>query len=146
MKERNLNVPASYLVLMKDHKVLLLQRANTGYHDGDYSIIAGHVEKDETFTDAVIREAREEAGIELDRNNIKVAHIQHRKSDKDGMGRVHTYFVATDWEDTIQNMEPQKCGDLSRFDLDHLPEHMVECVRFSLENIRNWIFYSEFGR
>ena len=59
MKERNLNVPASYLVLMKDHKVLLLQRANTGYHDGDYSIIAGHVEKDETFTDAVIREARE---------------------------------------------------------------------------------------
>lgn len=97
MSPRNTNVPASYLVLMQDNKVLLLQRANTGYHDGDYSVIAGHVEQGETFTDTVMREAKEEAGILLHRDSVSVAHIQHRKSDTDGSERVHTYFVATSW-------------------------------------------------
>ena len=137
MKERNTNVPASYLVLIKDNKVILLQRANTGCHDGEYSVVAGHVEKDETFTDAILREAKEEAGITIDRNKIKVVHIQHRKSDKDGVGRVHTYFVATEWEGDIKNMESQKCSDLSWFEIDKLPQNMVDCVKFSIENIRN---------
>ena len=145
MKERHLNIPASYLVIMKNNKVLLLQRANTGYHDGEYSVIAGHVEKEETFTDAILREAKEEAGIVLDRNKIKVAHIQHRKSDSDGSERVHTYFVATEWEGEIKNIESVKCSDLAWFDIDALPKNMVDCVRFSIENIKNGIFYSEFG-
>jgi 8-oxo-dGTP pyrophosphatase MutT (NUDIX family) len=121
---------------MKDNKVLLLQRAkNTGYHDGDYSVIAGHVEKDETFTDAILREAKEEAGITLDRDTINVVHIQHRKSDKDGEGRVHTYFLATKREREIKSMESEKCSDLSWFAIDELPENMVKCVKASLEHI-----------
>jgi 8-oxo-dGTP diphosphatase len=98
MKERHSNIVGAYLVLMKDNKICLLQRANSGYHDGEYSVIAGHVEKGETFTDAILREAREEAGVLLNRDTIKVVHIQHRKSDTDGRERVHTYFLATDWE------------------------------------------------
>lgn len=145
MKERNTNIPASYLVLMKGNKILLLQRANTGYHDGEYSLIAGHVEKDETFTDSILREAKEEAGIILDRDKIKVAHIQHRKSDKDWWWRIHTYFIATEWTWDIKNIESGKCDDLSWFDINNLPENMVNCVRFSIENIKNGIFYSEFG-
>jgi len=145
MKERHTNIPASYLVLIKDNKVLLSQRANTSYHDGEYSVIAGHVEKGETFTDAVLREAQEEAGIILNRNKIKVGHVQHRKSDSDGSERIHTYFVATEWEGEIKNNESHKCSDLSWFDLNNLPKNMVDCVRFSIENIRNNIFYSEFG-
>jgi 8-oxo-dGTP pyrophosphatase MutT (NUDIX family) len=146
MKERNMNTPASYLVLMRNNQVLLLQRANTWYHDGDYSVIAGHVEQDETFTDAIIREAKEESGIILDRSKIKVAHIQHRKSDKDGWGRVHVYFIATEREWDIKNLENEKCSDLSWFDIDKLPKNMVDCVKFSIENIRNGVFYSEFWR
>ncbi len=144
MKERNTNVVASYLVLLKWNQVLLLQRANTGYHDWEYSVIAGHVEKWETFTDTILREAQEEAWITLDRKKIKVAHIQHRKSDNDASERVHTYFVATEWEGEIKNMEAHKCSDLSWFDLNNLPENMVDCVKFSIENIRDGIFYSEF--
>ena len=44
-KERNKIIPASYAVLIKDNKVLLVRRFNTGYEDGKYSLPAGHVEK-----------------------------------------------------------------------------------------------------
>lgn len=59
-----------------------------------------------------MREAKEEAGILLDRNHLKVAHIQHRKSDSDGSERVHTYFVATAWTGDVKNLESEKCSDL----------------------------------
>ena len=41
---------AVYLVLLRDEQVLMLRRHNTGYEDGNYSVIAGHVERDERFT------------------------------------------------------------------------------------------------
>lgn len=145
MKERHMNIPASYLFLIKEDKVLLLQRANTGYCDGYYSVIAGYLDKWESFTNAMIREAKEEAWIDLDRDKLKVAHIQHRKSDGDGSERVDTYFVATEWNGEIKNTEPDKCSDISWFSLNNLPNDMIDCVRLSLENIKNWVFYSELG-
>jgi len=57
MTKRNQNVPASYLVLFKENKVLLLKRFNTGYEDDKYSMIAGHVDEGESFSEAIIREA-----------------------------------------------------------------------------------------
>ena len=144
-KTRHTNIPASYLVLMRNNEVLLLQRASTGYHDGEYSVIAGHVEENETFTDAVLREAKEEAGIILDRDKIQVVHIQHRKSDLDDSERVHAYFIATEWEGELKNTEINKCTELSWFDINNLPKNMVDCVELSIKNIKNGIFYSEFG-
>lgn len=145
MKERHKNIPASYLVLMKDNKILMLQRANTGYHDGDWGLPAGHGEKGETFTDAVIREAKEEAGISLRPDQVKVVHVQHRKSDLDGSERIHTYFIAASWEGEIINGEPHKCSAIWWFDINDLPPNTVDCVRYSIQNITNGVFYSEFG-
>ena len=131
---------------MKEGKVLLLQRANTWYHDWEYSVIAWHVEHNETFTDAVIREAKEEAWIDIMPIDAEVAHIQHRKSDKDGGWRVHTYFVAKTWKWEIMNMEPKKCSDLSRFSTNKLPKNMVECVKHAIKCIQKGEVYSEFGK
>lgn len=53
-------IPSVYLILRQDDKVLLSRRANTGYQDGNYSLIAGHLDEDEIGTVAMTREAREE--------------------------------------------------------------------------------------
>ena len=37
---------AVHLLLVKDNKVLLLRRFNTGYEYGNYSVVAGHVDDD----------------------------------------------------------------------------------------------------
>jgi len=145
-KERNKNVPASYLVLIKDNKVLLQRRFNTGYEDGKYSMVAGHVDKGETFTEAIIRETKEEAGIELKPENLKVAHVMHRNSgSEENNERVDVFFTADKWDGEIENKESHKCDDLSWFDLDNLPDNVIPYIKQAIDCIKNKVFYSEHG-
>lgn len=145
-KKRHQNVPASYLALMKDDQVLLLRRFNTGYQDGNYSLVAGHVDPDETFTQCMIREAKEEAGIILTQENLEVAHVMHRNSQEgEYQERVDVFFVAKSWRGEPKNIEPNKCDDLAWFSLDNLPENILPYVGQALDSIRTKTFYSEHG-
>ena len=73
---------AVYLLLLREGQVLLLRRHNTGYEDGKYSVIAGHVDPGERITQALIREAAEEAGIQLDAEEVHfVCVIQRQGAD-----------------------------------------------------------------
>lgn len=152
-KERHKIVPASYLVLIKDNKVLLQRRFNTGYEDGKYSMVAGHVDRGESFTQTIIREVKEEAGIELKREDLKAVHVMHRDSGEeypqdiveDINERLDVFFTADKWAGEIENKEPHKCDDLSWFDLDNLPENIIHYVKQAIDCIKNKIFYSEHG-
>lgn len=140
---RTSNVPAAYLVPIRDGKVLLLKRQNTGFHDGEYSFIAGHVEERESFSQAVIREAREESGMIISESDIRPAHMMHRNSD-DAV-RVDVFFTVSRWEGEPVNREPEKCGDLSWFPLEELPVNTIPYIRRTLERILQGVFYSEEG-
>jgi len=148
VKERHREVPSAYLVLIKNGKVLLSRRFNTGYYDGNYSLPAGHVDKDETFTQCIVREAKEEIGIDLNSKDLNVAHVMHRFSGKeygDNGYRIDLFFTTEKWQGEIENKETNKCDDLSWFDLDKLPENMVPEVRQAINCIKNKIIYSELG-
>ncbi|MCF7794893.1 NUDIX domain-containing protein [Patescibacteria group bacterium] len=141
--KRHQNVPASYVILKKGNKIILQRRCNTGFQDGNYGLISGHVEENESFTKALIREAKEEAGITLAPKDLEVAHVLHRKSyDSE---RVDVFFLAQSWQGELKNMEPHKCDDLSWFDLNEIPENTVDYICFVLEQIKNKVFYSEYG-
>ncbi|MFZ2299961.1 MAG: NUDIX domain-containing protein [Candidatus Moraniibacteriota bacterium] len=143
ISERHKLVPASYLVLALDGKALLLRRFNTGYEDGNYSLVAGHVDQGETFTQTMVREAFEEAGIRIRPEDLRVAHIMQRKSHDSE--RLDMFFVAEKWKGAIENKEPYKCDDLSWFSLEELPDNVIPYVRQALECVRDGRFYSEFG-
>lgn len=150
-KERHKNIPASYLVLIKDNKILLQRRFNTGYEDGKYSLVAGHVDRGETFTQAIIREVKEEVGVELKPENLKVVHVMHRNapegvtSANESNERIDTFLTAEKWGGEIENKEPHKCDDLDWFDLDNLPENIIPYIKLALDCIKNKTFYSEYG-
>ncbi|MBU0530365.1 MAG: NUDIX domain-containing protein [Nanoarchaeota archaeon] len=133
MKERFKLIPTSHLILIKDNKILLLRRYNTGYEDGNYSVVAGHLDGDETFIHAMIRESKEEAGIILKPHNLEIAHVMHRKVP--GEERIDFFIKARDWEGEPRILEPDKCDQLSWFELDKLPENVIPYVRQSIENI-----------
>ena len=61
------------LILVQDSEVLLLRRYNTGHEDGNYGVVAGHVEEDEEILVAMAREAREEAGINIPPATLTIA-------------------------------------------------------------------------
>lgn len=56
---------ATYLLLIKSGKILLQRRFNTGWKDGKYTLISGHLDGQETIAQAMVREAEEEAGIPI---------------------------------------------------------------------------------
>jgi 8-oxo-dGTP pyrophosphatase MutT (NUDIX family) len=143
--ERFKLIPAVYLVLRKGDEVLLLQRANTGYQDGKYGLVAGHLDGDELATHGLAREALEEAGITVKPEALTLVHTAHRLSrDQVGQERVDLFFEATSWGGEVTNAEPQKCDDLSWFHLDQLPDNMIPLVKQVLQYIAAGVHYSEY--
>jgi len=144
-------VPSSYIILVKNNKILLSRRLNTGYMDGKYGLVAGHVEKNEGFTKAIIREANEEAGIILKPNDLKLVYLMNRcepQNNQKNPGlreRVDVFFTAKKWQGEIKNLEPNKCDDLSWFPLNKLPKNIIPYIKFVILNFNKNKFYSEFG-
>ena len=120
---------AAYLLLVRDGQILLLRRYNTGHEDGNYGVIAGHVERDERVTTALIREAAEEAGIQLAEADLQCVHVMQRKG-RDGRVYADFFFRAAHWEGHVHNREPAKCDDLRWFPLTALPSNTMwrDCV------------------
>ena len=142
-KERFKLVPSSYLIIIKDGKILLSRRYNTGYEDGSYSLVAGHVDEHEAFTQALVREVKEESSLDINPDDVEVIHVMHRKCPNDE--RIDIFFKVNKWKGDPKIMEPDKCDDISWFSLDALPKNTVPYIRKAIENISKGIFYSEFG-
>jgi 8-oxo-dGTP pyrophosphatase MutT (NUDIX family) len=132
----------AYLILKQADNVLLLLRKNTGYADGLWSLVAGHVEDGESATAGMIREAKEETGIEISPSELRVAHIMHRPSNR---MNIDIFFECSSWKGLIQNQEPEKCERLEFFALENLPSNMIEHIPFVLKAVESGQFYSEFG-
>lgn len=133
---------AVHLFLVHGDRALLLRRYNTGYEDGNYSVIAGHLDGGEEVIAAAGREALEEAGIRIAPEEMRVVGVMHRMSDDE---RIDFFVAAASWEGEIRNMEPHKCDDLSWFALNNLPGNMVPYVRRALENYSRGVWFESYG-
>ncbi len=51
MQQRHAVVPVAYLVLMWDSRILLSRRFQTSSWNGWYSLVAGHVETGESYSE-----------------------------------------------------------------------------------------------
>lgn len=134
---------AAYLVLKRGNEVLLLKRANTGYRDGWYSLVAGHLDGGETAGQCIAREAKEEAGIDLMSEDVKVAHVMHRLApDREYFD---IFLTADKWQGEITNIEPDKCDELCWVPVNELPDNIIPEVKQAIEDITKGIPYSEIG-
>jgi 8-oxo-dGTP pyrophosphatase MutT (NUDIX family) len=133
---------AVHLFLIRDGRVLLLRRANTGYEDGSYSVPAGHLDGGEEVITAAIREAREEIGIALARSAVSVVGVMHQRSDVE---YIDFFVAASAWTGEIVNAEPHKCDDLAWYPLDALPANTIPYVRRALDNYRRGVWFDSYG-
>jgi len=141
-KKRFKLIPEVYLILVREGKILLSRRFQTGYEDGKYSIVAGHAEEGEPLTQAMAREVREECGIELEPEKLSLKLVMHRKTDRQ---QVSFFFTTEEWKGESKNMEPNKCDDLSWFLIDELPANTIPYIRKAIEYYRQGVNYCEFG-
>jgi 8-oxo-dGTP diphosphatase len=123
-------IPEAHLLLIDRGRILLLRRHNTGYEDGNYSVVAGHVDGGETARQALCREAWEEAGLRIAPDDVRMAHMIHRRSAE---GRVSFFFSASRWQGEPINREPHKCSELAWYPLHAMPGNVVPYVRHAVE-------------
>lgn len=142
-EERFKQIATSHLFLIKDNKILLLRRFNTGYEDGKYSVVAGHIEPNETATRTMVREAKEEAGIDIDLEDLEVAHVMHRNDTNEE--RIDFFLMPKKWSGEPKNLEPHKCDDLRWFDLEKLPDNTIPYIKQAIDCFLHNKIYSEHG-
>jgi 8-oxo-dGTP pyrophosphatase MutT (NUDIX family) len=141
-KEKFKLCSAVYLLPIKDGKVLLSRRFNTGWMDGKYSLIAGHLDGNETVFEAMVREALEEANLKIDKKDLIPATVIHRKSDVE---YIDFFFVVNKWKGEPIINEPDKCDDMSWFSIDNLPDNLLPFIKDAIENYENKVAFFESG-
>lgn len=142
-KEKFMVRAAVYLILIKDNKILLSRRYKTGWMDGMYSLVAGHIDGNEPVGNAMLREAYEEAGIKIKKKDLIPNKVLHRKSND--CEYMDFFFTAKSWTGTPKIMEPNKCDDMSWFLIENLPSNTLPYIKNAIENIKDGVAFIESG-
>lgn len=139
-------IPSVHLILIRGKRILLSRRFNTGWNDGNYSLVAGHIEPGESATGAMAREAYEEAGIRINPRDLKVVHVMYRMSSYDNVETlmIDFFMAAKRWKGRIRNAEPQMCDDLGWFSISRLPKNTIPYIRHAIGSIVKGIPFAEF--
>lgn len=112
---------------------LFSRRANTGYKDGQFSLVAGHLEPGESLKACAIREAMEEAGVAVDTDALELRHVMRRDSDQH---RISFFFLCRTWTGALENREPHKCAGFLWRRPDEPPLPIVDHVERAIQSIR----------
>jgi len=122
---------------------MLIRRYNTGWHDGDFSLPAGHVKENESAIQSLIREAKEEVGITTKKEDLKLVHVIHRNKTSDNAEYIDLYFRATKWAGKIK--KGISCDRIEWHNINSPPKNIIPVVEFVLNKISEGKLYSNKG-
>lgn len=129
-------VVAVYGLLRDADRLLLMRRAGSGYHDGELSLPAGHVDGDEDVASALARELREELTIEVDPDACRLALVGHRAPGTAGDHEyLDLFFEVPRWDGEPLIGEPAKCVELSWVDPADPPADTIDYIRAALREV-----------
>lgn len=124
-----------HLLLMRDGRVLLGRRVNTGYGDGAYEPPSSRLAERETIVEAAIRVAAAQTGIALSPSHVSLAHVMH---DVSGAGRIAFFLTADGWDGEpgggADSHSAASYSDFDWFDVDDLPANMIDRARVAVRN------------
>ena len=96
MKTRHRVIVCAFVLLQRDNTFFFLRRAHTGWMDGKYGLVTGHLEPGESVATCARREAKEEAGIDVEEKDLDLTHVQTAFGDV--TERIYIYFRAKRWK------------------------------------------------
>ncbi|RZU18317.1 NUDIX domain-containing protein [Streptomyces sp. BK239] len=141
-----LNVIGVHLYLERpDGTVLLgLRHPDSAFAPSTWHALAGHCEQESAIT-CLIREAREEAGLHIEHQDVELVHVVHHIDKAGDRPRVGLFFRARAWSGEPELREPDKCTQWRFWDPAALPDNLVSYTRVAIEKIQSGDLYSETG-
>lgn len=143
MNNHAIAVPAVYALLFKDDKILLMQRCNTGYEDGKWSIPSGHLLEGELPKFAIQREVLEEVTVMVPINELKIVHVSFRPKHDHTGARVDYFYKGHKWIGDVTNGEPKKCSRLIWVKPNDLPKDTTPVVQYAISAFLKGQLHSE---
>ena len=142
---RKYRVPAVFVLLLRDQKLFFIRRLNTGWMDGKLTLPSGHVEEDETYREAAIRETQEEAGVALQAEKLQFVHLCERDEEKNDRVWDDVYFICEDFTGEPYNAEPEKASEGLWLDYQNPPkDQVIPAVYHVLSQVKQGISYSAY--
>ncbi|MFJ8924279.1 NUDIX domain-containing protein [Streptomyces sp. NPDC102415] len=140
------NIIGVHLYLERpDGTVLLgLRHPNSAFAPSTWHALAGHCEQENAIA-CLIREAREEAGLHIDRKDVELVHVVHHIGKPSHPPRMGLFFRARVWSGEPELREPDKCTQWKFWDPTALPDDLVPYTRLAIAKIQNGELYSETG-
>jgi ADP-ribose pyrophosphatase YjhB (NUDIX family) len=128
-------VGAHLLLLNPAGELLLGRRTGTGWADGWWHAHpAGHLDEGgESVLDAVVREAREELGVEVNSQDLRHVVTVHQRDAGASHSRLQLFFSCTRWSGTPRVTEPHLCDEIGWFSPVDLPPNLVPYTRLAIE-------------
>lgn len=131
-----------YLIIKNEFEEVLLQRRQgTKLWAGFLALPAGHIDKGENAYDAVVREGKEELGIEISIDNIVDVFVVNRRN-KSLLPYYDIYFEIDKYKGEIKICEPEKCSELVWCCINKLPSDMIDFEKEAIKNNQNGIKFS----
>jgi 8-oxo-dGTP diphosphatase len=123
------------LLLMRNGRILLRERANTGYGDGAYEPPTGQLSDRETIVETAIRVASAEADIAIQAENVSLAHVMH---DVSGSGRIAFFLTVSGWQGEFTSPAARW------FPVGNLPTNMLDRSRVALRSYAQGMRFSTY--
>lgn len=123
-----------HVLLLRETRVLLARRANTGDCDGHWAVPGGRLRAWESVTQRAVREARRRLGVRVAEEDLEFAHVTHHRGAGDRLG---FFFAARTWNGEPANAQPHEHDTVGWFPLDELPEDLVGYSAVGLRHYRD---------
>ena len=129
-----------HVLLIRDERLFLMRRSNTGFMDGYYCLPGGHQDVGESVSEAAMRECLEETGVRAARL-LPVCVMPYQSGRHQGLNFV---FEAEGWEGEPVINEPALFDDSCWSPFDALPDPHAPWMGEVLGFRRDGHWYAEF--
>ncbi|MFA6524880.1 MAG: NUDIX domain-containing protein [Patescibacteria group bacterium] len=149
MSDQRKVIPGVHLIFQKynndigENEYLLHKRMNTNFFDKHFSVPGGHIDDYETPTDCVVREGKEELGVDIDPKYIKFANVLYRIKKSDHEVRIDFCYIITKWKGILKANEQHKHSEPAWYPLSKFPTPVVPYVLQAIQDIESGIAYTK---
>ena len=115
------------------HVVLLQRGPRAKFGQGLWDLPVGKSERGEPVTGTAVRELREETGLVVAVDDLRLAHVIHgRRGVEAPNGFLTVVFAAHRWSGDLVNAEPEKHAQVAWVATEALPEEFVPTTATAL--------------